>query len=32
MISLVDLKVEEIDALRELGNIGVAHAATSLSM
>ncbi|MDI9611054.1 MAG: chemotaxis protein CheC [Archaeoglobales archaeon] len=29
---MVELKVEEIDALRELGNIGVAHAATSLSM
>jgi chemotaxis protein CheC len=28
---LVELKSEELDALRELGNIGVAHAATSLS-
>jgi len=28
---LVELKSEEVDALRELGNIGVAHAATSLS-
>ncbi|MDK2795653.1 MAG: chemotaxis protein CheC [Archaeoglobaceae archaeon] len=28
---MVDLKFEELDALRELGNIGVAHAATSLS-
>lgn len=28
---MVELKFEEIDALKELGNIGVAHAATSLS-
>lgn len=28
---MVDLKFEEVDALKELGNIGVAHAATSLS-
>lgn len=28
---MVELKFEEIDALRELGNIGVANAATSLS-
>ncbi|MEM2727087.1 MAG: chemotaxis protein CheC [Archaeoglobaceae archaeon] len=31
MINLGSLKEEELDALKELGNIGVAHAATSLS-
>lgn len=31
VINLGSLKEEELDALRELGNIGVAHAATSLS-
>ncbi|MCX8172714.1 MAG: chemotaxis protein CheC [Archaeoglobaceae archaeon] len=31
MISLVELGFDEIDALKELGNIGVAHAANSLS-